>query len=93
MNDESDLKDPVLPLGRAIVGSAGQTGTWRTSKPTFVEENCTKCYQCWVSCPEGTIRVEARDEYPEIEKPSPIPLFIRKFPVVIIIPGSQFYQP
>ena len=67
MNDESDLKDPVLPLGRAIVGSAGQTGAWRTSKPTFVEENCTKCYQCWISCPEGTIRVEAKDEYPEID--------------------------
>ncbi|MHA1443773.1 MAG: 4Fe-4S binding protein, partial [Candidatus Hodarchaeales archaeon] len=56
MNDETELKGPVLPLGRPTVGSAGETGDWRTIRPVFIEENCIKCYKCWLSCPEGTIR-------------------------------------
>lgn len=67
MSDETELKDPVLPLGRPTVGSAGKTGTWRTKKPVLIVEKCTKCLMCWISCPEGTIRFESKDDYPEID--------------------------
>ncbi|MFW9903043.1 MAG: 4Fe-4S binding protein [Candidatus Thorarchaeota archaeon] len=70
MENESKMKDPVLPLGRPTIGSApgpGTTGSWRTSRPVFSVEQCTKCYQCWLNCPEGTIRVDAEGEYPYID--------------------------
>lgn len=67
MNDESSLKDPILPLGRPIIGSAGETGNWRSKKPALNEEKCIKCYQCWISCPEGTVRVDGKDQYPYID--------------------------
>jgi len=67
MKDETELKGPVLPLGRPTIGSAGETGDWRTIKPVFTEENCIKCYKCWLSCPEGTIRVNSHGEYPYID--------------------------
>jgi len=66
MSDENELKDPVLPLGRPIIGSAGETGDWRTSKPLLTEDYCIKCYLCWVHCPEDTIRVDGPDEFPYV---------------------------
>ncbi len=67
MTNENEMKDPVLPLGRPTIGSAGNTGTWRSSKPVFIEEKCIKCYECWLNCPEGTIRVDADEEYPYVD--------------------------
>ncbi|MHA1973405.1 MAG: 4Fe-4S dicluster domain-containing protein [Candidatus Hodarchaeales archaeon] len=67
MQDDNNLKDPVLPLGRPTIGSAGETGDWRTSKPVFIQENCIKCYQCWLACPEGTIIVDSHGDYPHVD--------------------------
>ncbi len=67
MSNDNKLKDPVLPIGRPIVGSAGETGDWRTSKPVLTEEFCTKCYLCWVHCPEDTIRVDSNGDYPYVD--------------------------
>jgi 2-oxoacid:acceptor oxidoreductase delta subunit (pyruvate/2-ketoisovalerate family) len=58
MNEYNDLPDPVLPLGRPIIQSAGPTGTWRPNqKPVLTNEKCSKCGTCVVTCPEGAIEV------------------------------------
>jgi 2-oxoacid:acceptor oxidoreductase delta subunit (pyruvate/2-ketoisovalerate family) len=67
MTDEAEMKDPVLPVGRPTVGSAGETGDWRTMKPVLYEEHCIKCYYCWIHCPEDTIRVETKGEFPYVD--------------------------
>lgn len=68
MIDEKDLKDPILPLGRPTVASAGETGEWRAQKrPRIILENCVKCYRCWQHCPEVAISIREEDGYPEVD--------------------------
>ena len=60
MNDRFRLKDwQELPLG-GVVPEGGnsqyyETGTWRTIRPVWNEENCINCLTCWVFCPEDAI--------------------------------------
>jgi len=67
MIDENNLEDPVFPLGKPVIGSAGETGNWRTEKPVLAEDACTKCYFCWLHCPEDTIRVDGKGEFPYVD--------------------------
>ena len=58
-------------------GNAGdyETGTWRTWRPVWKEENCSHCLTCWVFCPEDAYRLKdglsrsgkARREIAEID--------------------------
>jgi pyruvate ferredoxin oxidoreductase delta subunit len=32
-----------------------KTGDWRSSKPIWDEEKCTKCGLCWLFCPDAAI--------------------------------------
>ncbi|MDA3822327.1 MAG: 4Fe-4S binding protein [Bacteroidales bacterium] len=52
------LKDwQDLPKGGVVTqgGNASdyETGTWRTWKPEWHNEECIHCLTCWVLCPEG----------------------------------------
>ena len=49
-----------LTVGCVIedVGNAMEykTGDWRSSKPVWNWEKCTKCGLCWLFCPDAAIR-------------------------------------
>ncbi len=48
-----------LPAGAVITepGSARnfKTGSWRSYRPRWIEENCIQCLFCWVYCPDMSI--------------------------------------
>jgi pyruvate ferredoxin oxidoreductase delta subunit len=50
-----------LPAGAAITepGSARKfkTGSWRSFRPVWKEDNCIQCLFCWVYCPDMSIKV------------------------------------
>ena len=58
---------PPAPLSFPIKGSAGKTGDWRNFRPVVDYEKCTKCYFCYLYCPEGTILVNPETELIEID--------------------------
>jgi len=35
-----------------------KTGSWRTFKPILDENKCTKCFMCWLYCPDDSIKIE-----------------------------------
>lgn len=51
-----------LPPGGVITdgGNASdyETGTWRTWRPIWKNENCIHCLTCWVFCPEGAFKLK-----------------------------------
>lgn len=51
------IGDAGVPVIREP-GNAAEVkkGTWRTYKPIFVKEKCTKCKLCFIYCPEAAIR-------------------------------------
>ena len=48
-----------VPRGGMILeaGSAEtyETGSWRTFRPVWHEENCIHCLRCWIYCPDSAI--------------------------------------
>jgi len=49
-----------LPIGGIppFPSTEYKTGTWRTFKPIIDEEKCTKCFRCWLYCPDNSIKIE-----------------------------------
>lgn len=45
----------VLEAGNA---NSYKTGSWRSFKPRWVEENCIQCLFCWIYCPDAAVRVK-----------------------------------
>lgn len=48
-----------LPHG-AIITDPGssrnfRTGSWRSYKPVWIEENCIQCMLCWIYCPDMSV--------------------------------------
>ena len=39
-----------------------RTGSWRTFRPEFLHEKCTKCGLCSLVCPEGCIGEDAEGQ-------------------------------
>ena len=35
-----------------------KTGTWRTFRPRWIEENCIHCLFCWLYCPDMAVKVK-----------------------------------
>ncbi len=35
-----------------------KTGSWRTFRPRFIEENCIQCLFCWLYCPDMAVIVK-----------------------------------
>ena len=56
----------VIPVSKPSEGAAGKTGLWRVFKPIINKDKCTKCFMCWLVCPEEAIK-EGRDGFPEID--------------------------
>jgi pyruvate ferredoxin oxidoreductase delta subunit len=48
-----------VPRGGMIIeaGSAEEyeTGSWRTFRPRWHEDNCIQCLRCWIYCPDSAI--------------------------------------
>lgn len=36
------------------------TGSWRVTVPKFLQEKCTNCQMCVLSCPEGCVTGEEK---------------------------------
>ena len=51
-----------IPIGGKILeaGNADRyhTGGWRTFKPKNNGKKCIHCLQCWIFCPDSSIKVE-----------------------------------
>jgi len=43
-----------------------KTGNWRLFRPVIDLERCTKCWICFVRCPEGAIELDA-EENPHVD--------------------------
>ena len=53
---------PPIPISIPQDGAIGETGDWRTYKPVIDQENCIKCGQCYLYCPEATILWNENEE-------------------------------
>jgi pyruvate ferredoxin oxidoreductase delta subunit len=51
-----------IPIGGWITEPATamtyRTGGWRIERPVRDESTCTNCLQCWLHCPDSSIRVK-----------------------------------
>ena len=51
-----------LPFAGTILegGNAEKykTGSWRSFRPKWVEENCIHCLFCWIYCPDSSVIVK-----------------------------------
>jgi pyruvate ferredoxin oxidoreductase gamma subunit len=57
----------VAPSVYAIANSPQrQTGNWRQFRPVLQREQCTRCWLCFVWCPEAAISLDA-DDYPVVD--------------------------
>jgi pyruvate ferredoxin oxidoreductase delta subunit len=52
---------PPIPI--SFPDNAALTGAWRTLRPVLDQEKCTKCGNCWLFCPEGTISTDEDGNY------------------------------
>ncbi len=35
-----------------------KTGAWRSERPVFHEDRCIQCMNCWMFCPDMSIRLD-----------------------------------
>ncbi len=56
-----------IPKSTPKIGVAGKTGAWRIFRPIINYDKCTKCYQCYMVCPDVAISVEKFNEFPKID--------------------------
>ena len=45
----------ILEAGNA---NEYKTGSWRSLKPRWIEENCIQCLFCWIYCPDSAVLVK-----------------------------------
>ena len=57
----------IFPTVKPMEGVAGRTSEWRTVRPDLIEDNCIKCMQCIVHCPDDCIIIKD-DGFPYIEQ-------------------------
>ena len=62
-----DSPQRATPSIYALANSpARQTGSWRQFRPVLHPERCTRCWVCFVRCPEAAITLDSND-YPIID--------------------------
>lgn len=49
---ELSLAGTILEAGNA---HEYKTGSWRSLKPRWIEENCIQCLFCWIFCPDTAV--------------------------------------
>lgn len=61
----SEQKKPgwkSIPIGGVILGGGTarefKTGDWRSNRPVVDMEKCIHCLQCWVYCPDMSVKVK-----------------------------------
>ena len=50
-----------VPEGDILEGGTSlqfKTGNWRSERPVHIPEKCIHCFICWISCPEGAVKVD-----------------------------------
>ena len=51
-----------IPIGGKIIEAGNaekyKTGGWRVFKPEINKEKCINCLQCWIFCPDSSIKVQ-----------------------------------
>ena len=51
-----------VPMGGNILepGTSAEykTGSWRSERPVWDAEKCTNCSQCWLYCPDMSIKLD-----------------------------------
>jgi pyruvate ferredoxin oxidoreductase delta subunit len=54
----------------AVILEAGssekfKTGSWRSMRPVWIQENCIQCMKCWLFCPDMSVKVKdgKREEF------------------------------
>lgn len=56
-----------IPVGGMVTepGSSVQfdVRAWRTCKPVIDQSKCTKCWLCWIYCPEAAIIIKEDGRY------------------------------
>lgn len=60
-------KRMVHPIDRPLDGVAGKTAEWRTVRPEFIAQHCTKCMSCVIQCPDYCIHLDD-DGFPTINQ-------------------------
>ncbi len=62
MSDEGLKGWKDIPIGGLILepgnSAAYHTGSWRTFRPVWNEENCIQCLFCYIYCPDSSVIVE-----------------------------------
>ena len=52
----------AVPIGGNILepgtGAEYKTGSWRSARPIWDAEKCTQCSQCWLYCPDMSIKLD-----------------------------------
>lgn len=57
----------AAPVITAVGNTAERpTGSWRQFRPVLDRDRCTRCWLCFVACPEAAIALDS-GEYPEID--------------------------
>src|SRR5262249_3553356 len=57
----------ATPSIYAVANSpARHTGSWRQFRPVLHPERCSRCWVCFVRCPEAAITLD-RDNYPSVD--------------------------
>ena len=58
------MKITVGMVARPSTSWANKTGSWRVgTRPRFLQDKCNACDLCALSCPEGCVFGEARNDY------------------------------
>ncbi|HAA47728.1 MAG TPA: pyruvate ferredoxin oxidoreductase [Synergistaceae bacterium] len=59
-----------LPIATTVPASTAEqveTGQWRSIRPVWDEEKCIHCLQCWVQCPDRSIKADEKGNMTGIE--------------------------
>ena len=62
ISDHNNWKYNEIPYGAMTLESGTSTqnltGGWRVQRPMWDTDKCVNCLQCWINCPDDSIRIE-----------------------------------
>jgi pyruvate ferredoxin oxidoreductase delta subunit len=63
--ESKKLSAVELPAGGIVEAGTAvnfHTGGWRSIRPVWNKEKCINCLACWISCPDGSIKIVHNNE-------------------------------